>query len=74
MFEEAFIKEPRNGIYLNKFGAIERLLKRQQIIPFTGIGEVRQNHITQELEFVIFFGTDFRIDNNDLYALAIRMM
>ncbi|MFJ8260341.1 hypothetical protein ACIQ4I_00065 [Rummeliibacillus sp. NPDC094406] len=74
VFEEAFIKEPRNRGYLHKFEAIKRLQKHQRSIPFTGIGEVRENSKTQALEFVIYFGTDFRIDNKDLYALAVQIM
>lgn len=74
VFEEAFIKDPSNRTYLYKFDAIEKLLKHRPNIPFTGIGQVRQNSKTQELEFAIFFGTDFRIDNMNLHSLAVQMM
>lgn len=72
VFEEAFTAEPQNSSYLNKFWSIERLLDRLEKIQFTGIGDVRKNAKTKRLELVIYAGTDFKINNTDMFRLAAQ--
>lgn len=70
VFEEAFIAEPSNNRYLNNFTLIERYLEQFEDIQFGGIGEIRKNRRTDELELVIYSGTDFKIDEEDMLYLA----
>lgn len=70
VFEEAFIAEPTNARYLNNFGLIERYLDNYLEVEFVGIGEIRRNTRTQELELVIYQGTDFKVDGDDLLTLG----
>ena len=72
VFEEAFTAEPLNSSYLNKFWSIKRLLDRLEQIQFTGIGDVRKNAKTNRLELVIYAGTDFKINNTDMFRLAAQ--
>lgn len=72
VFEEAFIAEPLNRSYLNKFWTIERSLGQLAQVQFTGIGEVRENVRMNRLELVIYAGTDFRINNRDMFVLAAQ--
>lgn len=72
VFEEAFVAEPLNRSYLNKFWAIERLLDQLGQVQFTGIGDVRENVRLNRLELAIYTGTDFRINNLDMFVLAGR--
>lgn len=72
VFEEAFIAEPSNSSYLNKFGAIEKYIDDYEEVQFTGIGEIRRNIRTEELELVIYSGTDFKIDNADMVRIFME--
>lgn len=74
VFEEAFTAEPLNSSYLNKFWSIGRLLERQAHIQFTGIGDIRKNIKTNRLELVIYAGTDFKVNDTDMFRLAARFM
>ncbi|WP_172370860.1 hypothetical protein [Sporosarcina jiandibaonis] len=73
VFEESFTADPYNSSYLNKFWAINQVLERELIVRFTGIGDVRKNTRSKRLELVIHAGTDFRINNSDMSALAARL-
>jgi len=70
VLEEAFIAEPSNARYLNNFGLIETYLENYIEIQFVGIGEIRRNSRTQDLELVIYQGTDFKIDGDDMISLG----
>lgn len=70
VFEEAFIAEPSNARYLNNFGLIESYLENYIEIQFVGIGEIRRNSRTQDMELVIYQGTDFKIDGDDMMSLG----
>lgn len=70
VFEEAFIAERLNSSYLNKFWSIGRLLSQEKQALFTGIGEVRKNSRTSRLELVIYVGSDFKVNNIDMFRLA----
>lgn len=70
VFEEAFTAEPSNRQYLNNFGIIEAYLDTYMEIQFAGIGEIRSNTRTQDLELVIYHGTDFIIDSDDMLRLG----
>lgn len=72
VFEEAFTAERLNSSYLNKFWSIERLLDQLGKVQFTGIGDVRENVRVNRLELVIYAGTDFRVNNRDMFVLAGR--
>ncbi|WP_318617058.1 hypothetical protein [Sporosarcina sp. YIM B06819] len=72
VFEEAFIAEPLNSSYLNKFWSIARFLDQLGQVQFTGIGDVRENVKMNRLELVIYAGTDFRINNWDMFVVAGR--
>ena len=72
VFEEAFVAEPLNRSYLNKFWSIERLLHQFTQVQFTGIGDIRRSKRTNRVELVIYAGTDFRINNRDISALATQ--
>ncbi len=73
VFEESFTADPYNSSYLNKFWAINQVLEREQFVQFTGIGDVRKNTRSERLELVIHAGTDFRINNRDMFALASQI-
>lgn len=70
VFEEAFIAEPTNARYLNNFELIQMYLDNYMEVEFVGIGEIRRNTRTQELELVIYQGTDFKIDEDDMLSLG----
>lgn len=72
VFEETFIKEPLNHSYLNKFWAIQKSLQAQERLIITCIGEVRRNRNTLEYELSVFYGTDLKINDQDLYILAAQ--
>lgn len=72
VFEEAFTAERLNSSYLNKFWSIQRLLDQSGLVQFTGIGDIRRNRQTGRLELVIYVGTDFKINNIDMFRLAAR--
>lgn len=72
VFEERFKKEPLNSSYLNKFWAIKDLLHLHKEIFFTGVGEVREDR-NGEYELSIFMGTNFKLNNEDLYNIARAM-
>lgn len=72
IFEEAFSAEPLNSSYLYKFWSIERLLNRLEQVQFTGIGDVRKNVKTNKFELVIYYGTDFKLNNMDMFRLAAQ--
>jgi len=74
VFEEAFTAERLNSSYLNKFWSIERLLDQLKQVQFTGIGDVRKNVKSNRLELVIYIGTDFKINNMDMFRLAARFV
>jgi hypothetical protein len=73
VFEESFTADPYNSSYLNKFWAIDQVLNREQVVQFTGIGDIRKNTRSKRLELVIHAGTDFRINNRDMSALAAQL-
>ncbi|MBO1910555.1 hypothetical protein J4G37_37930, partial [Microvirga sp. 3-52] len=73
VFEESFTADPYNSSYLNKFWAINQVLNRERVVQFTGIGDVRKNTRSHRLELVIHAGTDFRINNRDISALAAQL-
>ena len=73
VFEESFTADPYNSSYLNKFWAINQVLKRELVVQFTGIGDVRRNTRSKRLELVIHAGTDFRINNRDMSSLASQI-
>lgn len=73
VFEESFTADPYNSSYLNKFWAINQVLEREQVVQFTGIGDVRKNTRSKRLELVIHAGTDFRINNRDMSAVASQI-
>lgn len=69
VFEEAFVRERLNSSYINNFWAIQRLKKEElDRVCFTGIGEVRNSK--ERLELVIYMGSDFKLNNWDMSALA----
>lgn len=70
VFEEAFIAEPSNARYLNNFRIIEMYLDSYMEVQFVGIGEIRLNARTGEYELVIYQGSDFKVDGDDLLSLA----
>lgn len=70
VFEEAFIAEPSNKRYLNNFSLIVRYFEQYEDIQFGGIGEIRKNKRTEELELVVYSGTDFKIDQDDMLYLG----
>ena len=72
VFEESFTADPYNRSYLNKFWAIHHILD-QNIVQFTGIGDVRENTRNKRLELVIHAGTDFKVNNLDMSTLAARI-
>lgn len=73
VFEESFTADPYNSSYLNKFWAINQVLERELVVHFTGIGDLRKNTRSERLELVIHSGTDFRINNRDMSALAAQI-
>ena len=73
VFEESFTADPYNSSYLNKFWAINQVLEQELVVQFTGIGDVRKNTRSERLELVIHAGTDFRINNRDMSALASQI-
>lgn len=73
VFEESFTADPYNSSYLNKFWAIDQVLNREKVVQFTGIGDIRRNTRSKRLELVIHAGTDFRINNRDMSALAAQL-
>lgn len=72
VFEEAFTAEPLNSSYLNKFWAISRLLERERLVQFTGIGELRKSSKKNRLELVIYSGSDLQVNGMDISAVATR--
>ena len=72
VFEEAFTAERLNSSYLKKFWSIERLADQHGQVQFTGIGDVRENVRRNRLELAIYMGSDFRVNNWDMFVLAGR--
>lgn len=70
VFEEAFTAERLNSSYLKKFWSIERLVDQQGQVQFTGIGDMRENVRRNRLELAIYMGSDFRVNNWDMFVLA----
>ncbi|MFU8649172.1 hypothetical protein ACNA06_17855 [Lysinibacillus sp. RSDA_15] len=70
VFEEAFTAEPSNSRYLNNFNLISSYIENYEEIQFVGIGEIRRNRRTQEIELVVYHGTDFKIDGDDMLYLG----
>ncbi len=69
VFEEAFEKEPSNGAYLNNFSIVKKYLENSGLVLFSGIGEIRRNRRTEELELVIYIGTDLSFNNSGMLHL-----
>ncbi|QUW22910.1 hypothetical protein JSQ81_04855 [Sporosarcina sp. Marseille-Q4063] len=72
VFEESFTADPFNSSYLNKFWAINQVLD-QDIVQFTGIGDIRKSTRSKRLELVIHAGTDFKVNNKDMSAVAAQI-
>ncbi|MCR6523060.1 hypothetical protein [Lysinibacillus capsici] len=69
VFEEAFEKEPSNSAYLNNFGIIKKYLGKTDLVLFTGVGEIRRNRRTEELELVVYIGTDLSFNDSGMLHL-----
>lgn len=69
VFEEAFEKEPSNNLYLNNFGIVKKYLENNDLVLFSGIGEIRRNRRNNELELVVYIGTDLTFNDSGMLHL-----